>query len=83
MSAIRYRGFRFAKLIVQHATWFHLRFTSSLRDVAGLLAERGIIVAYETIRVWMERFDRLIALSIGTGAGSRPVCGCKDPPRTL
>ena len=35
----------------------HVRFTLSLRDVAGLLAERGIIVTYETIRAWVERFD--------------------------
>ena len=61
MSAILYRGVGFPKLIVQHATWLHVRFTLSLRDVAGLLAERGIIVTYETIRVWVARFGPLIA----------------------
>jgi putative transposase len=44
MSAILYCGVRFPKLMVQHAIWLHVRFTLSLRDVAGLLAERGIIV---------------------------------------
>jgi putative transposase len=36
-------------------------FTLSLRDVARLLAERGIIVTYESIRVWVARFGPLIA----------------------
>jgi hypothetical protein len=39
----------------------YLRFTLSLRDVEALLAERGIIVTYETVRVWVGRFGPLIA----------------------
>jgi transposase-like protein len=36
--------------ITQHSVWLYLRFTLSFRDVEDLLAERGIIVSYETIR---------------------------------
>ena len=36
--------------------WLYARFTLSLRDVEDLLAERGITVSYETIRVWVARF---------------------------
>ena len=56
-----YHGFRFPKAIIQHTIWLYLRFTLSLRDVEELLAERGIIVIYETVRVWIARFGPLLA----------------------
>jgi putative transposase len=46
-----YRGFRLPQAIIKYAIWLYLRFTLSLRDVEELLAERGIVVTYETIRV--------------------------------
>lgn len=61
MKTTPYRGFRFPKAIIQHAIWLYLRVTLSLRDVEELLAERGIVVTYETIRVWVGRFGPLIA----------------------
>ena len=61
MTTTPYRGFRFPKAIIQHAIWLYLRFTLSLRDVEELLAERGIVVTYETVRVWVARFGPLIA----------------------
>ena len=61
MTTTPYRGFRFPKAIIQHAIWLYLRFTLSLRDVEELLAERGIGVTYETVRVWVARFGPLIA----------------------
>ena len=61
MSTSPYHGFRFPKAIIQHAIWLYLRFTLSLRAVEELLAERGIVVTYETVRVWVARFGPLIA----------------------
>src|SRR4051812_36705780 len=61
MKTTLYRGFRFPKAIIQHAIWLYLWFTLSLRDVEELLAERGIVVTYETVRVWVARFGPLIA----------------------
>src|SRR5687767_14066049 len=61
MNTSPYRGFRFPKVIIQHAIWLYVRFTLSLRDVEELLAERGILVTYETVRVWVARFGPLIA----------------------
>ena len=55
-----YHGFRFPRGIIQHE-FGYLRFTLSLRDVEELLAERGIIVTYETVRVWVARFGPLFA----------------------
>ena len=36
--------------IISHAGWFFLVFSLSMRDVELLLAERGVIVSYETVR---------------------------------
>jgi putative transposase len=44
--------------------WLYLRFTLSFRDVEDLLAERGIIVSYETIRRWVDHFGPLIAADL-------------------
>ncbi len=45
-----YRGYRFPPEIISHAVWLYYRFCLSFRDVEDLLAERGVIVSYETIR---------------------------------
>lgn len=61
MKTTPYRGFRFPKAIIRYTVWLYLRFTLSLRDVEELLAERGIVVTYETVRIWVARFGPLIA----------------------
>ena len=52
----RYKGHRFPAEIIGRAVWLYHRFTLSFRDVEDLLAERGIIVSYETIRFWCLKF---------------------------
>ena len=42
--------------IISHAVWLYHRDGMSFRDVEDLLAERGIIVSYETIRQWCGKF---------------------------
>src|SRR3712207_903229 len=61
MGTGRPRGFRFPTVVIQHAVWLYARFTLSLRDVEELLAERGILVSYETVRAWFARFGPAIA----------------------
>src|SRR5258705_13581090 len=51
-----YYGHRFAPEIISYAVWVYHRFCLSFRDVADLLAERGIVVSYETIRLWCQKF---------------------------
>ncbi len=51
-----YRGYRFPPEIISHAVWLYHRFCLSFRDVEDLLAERGIMVTYETIRLWCLKF---------------------------
>ena len=55
-SSDLYKGFRFPPEIIQYVVWVYHRFTMSHRDVEDLLAERGIIVSYETIRLWNNHF---------------------------
>ena len=51
----RYYGYRFPPEIISHAVWLYHRFCLSFRDVEDLLAERCIIVTYETIRHLCQR----------------------------
>ena len=51
-----YRGHRFPREIISHGVWLYHRFSLSFRDVEELLAKRGIIVSYETIRQWCRKF---------------------------
>jgi putative transposase len=51
-----YKHHRFPPEIIQYAVWLYLRFNLSIRDVEDLLAQRGIIVSYEAIRLWINKF---------------------------
>ena len=51
-----YRGYRFPPEFIIHAVWLYHRFTLSFRDIEDLLAERGVIVTYESIRQWCMKF---------------------------
>jgi putative transposase len=61
MTPLSYSGYRFPRDIIQRAVWMYLRFALSYRDVEELLAERGITVAYESIRRWVLTFAPKIA----------------------
>lgn len=51
-----YKRYRFPSEIIQYAVWLYYRFNLSQRDIEDLLAERGINVTYETIRLWCNKF---------------------------
>ena len=52
---------RFPAGIISHAVWLYHVFSLSLRDVELLLAERGVVVSYETIRRWCKKFGQSFA----------------------
>ena len=52
----RYHRHRFPAEIISHAVWLYHHFCLSFRDVEDLLAGRSIIVSYETIRHWCQKF---------------------------
>ena len=51
-----YCGYRFPPEIISYAVWVYHRFCLSFRDVEDLLAERGVTVSYEAIRLWCQKF---------------------------
>ncbi len=59
-----YRGYRFPAEIISHAVWLYFRFALSHRDVEDLLAERGVQVSYEAIRLWCRRFGPTFATAL-------------------
>ena len=53
-----YTGYRYPAEVISHAVWLYFRFTLSYRDVEELLAARGLIVTYETVRQWCLKFGQ-------------------------
>jgi putative transposase len=56
-----YKPHRFPTEIISYAVWLYFRFNLSHRRsaepfVEDLLAERGIVVSYEAIRLWWIKF---------------------------
>src|SRR5882762_413764 len=52
---------RFPAEIISRAVWLYHVFSLSLRDVELILAERGIVVSYETVRRWWQKFGATFA----------------------
>lgn len=53
-----YAGYRYPSEVISHAVWLYHRFTLNFRDIEELLAARGIVVSYETIRQWCKKMVR-------------------------
>ena len=51
-----YKRHRFPPEIIQHVVWLYHRFNLSSRDIEDIMAERGIGVSYESIRLWCIKF---------------------------
>jgi putative transposase len=60
----RYHRHRFPPEIISYVVWLYYRFSMSFRDVEDLLAERGVIVSYESIRRWCLKFGPLYRRSL-------------------
>ena len=56
-----YKRHRFPPDIISYAVWLYYRFNLSHRDIEDLLAERGITVTRESIRLWCIKFGALYA----------------------
>ncbi len=67
----RYKRHRFPPAIIGHAVWLYFRFALSYRDVEELLAERGVVLTYETVRQWCRKFGQGYANAL-----------CRRRPRT-
>ena len=56
-----YKHHRFPPDIISYFVWLYYRFNLSHRDIEDLLAERGITVSRESIRLWCIKFGALYA----------------------
>ena len=56
-----YKRHRFPPDIISYAVWLYYRFSLSHRDIEDLLAERGVTVSREAIRLWCIKFGTLYA----------------------
>ena len=54
-----YQRYRFPPDIISYAVWLYYRFNLSHRDIEDLLAERGITVSREAIRLWCIKFGAI------------------------
>src|SRR3954470_23535761 len=59
-----YAGYRFRGEVISHAVWLYFRYPLSLRMVEEMLAARGILVSYETVRQWTRKFGQGFANQI-------------------
>jgi hypothetical protein len=63
MSKISYAGYRFPPEISNRRSGY-MSVYLSFRDVEDLLAERGIMVSYETVRRWVNHFGPMVAADL-------------------
>jgi putative transposase len=56
-----YHRHRFPSEIISHAVWQYHVFSLSPRDVALILAERGVTVTHESVRNWCRKFGAAFA----------------------
>jgi|SRR5713101_4929112 len=70
-SVSPYKGHRFPADIISHCVWLYFRFSLSFRDVEDMMAERGVMVSYESVREWCLKFGAAYAKRI-RAHGPRP-----------
>jgi putative transposase len=59
---------RFPAEIITHAIWLYHVFSLSLRDVELILAERGVVVSYETVGQRHRKFGACAGVKLERGA---------------
>jgi putative transposase len=60
-SVSLYHRHRFPAEIISHCVWLYFRFALSFRDIEEMLAMRGVILTYETVREWCLKFGQTYA----------------------
>jgi putative transposase len=60
-SVSLYHRHRFPAEIIGHCVWLYFRFALSFRDVEEMLAMRGVVLSYETVREWCLKFGQTYA----------------------
>ena len=58
---VSYKGHRYLVEIINHCVWLYFRFPLSFREVEELMLARGVVLSYETIRRWCDKFGQAYA----------------------
>jgi putative transposase len=66
------RYFETSPELIRLAELMHIRFPLSLRNVEGLLHERGIDATHEAVRFWLNRFGPMMAREGSVMCGRPP-----------
>ncbi len=56
-----YKRHRYPAEIISSTLWLYYRFSMSFRDVEELMATRGVVLSYETVRRWVLKFGQQYA----------------------
>ena len=56
-----YKCHRYPMEIINHCVWLYFRFPLSFREVEELMLARGVVLSYESIRRWCEKFGQAYA----------------------
>jgi hypothetical protein len=51
-------------LFVKSSGWLYFRFSLSFRDIEEIMAERGVVLTYETVRQWCLKFGQTYATEL-------------------
>ena len=60
-AAPSYKRHRYPAEVIAHTVWLYFRFSLSFRDVEELMAARGVVLSYETVRRWTLKFGQQYA----------------------
>jgi putative transposase len=63
-------SYRFPPEIISYRVWLYFRYSVNYRDVEVLMAERSIVVTYQTVRASCERYGRDYAKGICARRGT-------------
>lgn len=61
---LSFKRHRFPGEVIRQVVWLYFRFTVSIRDVAEMMAQRGVIVSREATGCWVIKFGPLIAADL-------------------
>jgi putative transposase len=70
-----YRGYRFPATVISHCVWLYFRFSLSYRDIEEMMAERGVVVGYESIREWCQKLGQAYAKRLRVRADALATAG--------
>ena len=58
------KRYRYPAEIISYSIWIYHRFNTSYRDIEEILRYRGILVSYETVITWSNKFGKSFADAI-------------------